>query len=181
MRKLSLEELNRLDLPAYHSAPKLPVTLFLDNIRSLHNVGSAFRTADAFRVRQLLLCGITGSPPHREIEKTALGATASVSWAYHEKIEAALENLDSSNIHLVAVEQADRSTSLIDWSVPQNKQIGLVFGNEVFGVSQQVMDRADEVIEIPQFGTKHSFNVSVSMGIVLWEVARNFISQGFYA
>jgi 23S rRNA (guanosine2251-2'-O)-methyltransferase len=170
MRKLLNEELGRMDVTAYKQAPKHPILLVLDNIRSLNNIGSAFRTGDAFRIEAIYLCGITACPPHREIQKTALGATESVEWVYFEKTMEALKDLKEQGYRIVAVEQADESTSLPDFQVHPNEKLALVFGNEVKGVEEEVVINADDVIEIPQFGTKHSLNISVSVGVVLWDL-----------
>ena len=170
-RKLSNDELGRLSQQQFLKAPKHAVTLVLDNVRSLHNVGSAFRTADAFRIEQVLLCGVTGTPPHREIEKTALGATATVSWSHFETTAEAIAKLRSSGYAVYAVEQAEGSIALQEFSPPSQK-LALVFGNEVYGVEQEIVSAADGTIEIPQAGSKHSLNVAVSIGIVLWEVLR---------
>lgn len=170
MRKLKMHELNRVSLEKFQEIQKIPVVLVLDNIRSQHNIGSVFRTADAFRVEKIFLCGISATPPNREIQKTALGATESVQWVYSEDVSAAVKNLKESGYQVVAVEQAEGSISLADYQPPAGGKIALVFGNEVNGVSESVMEIADGCIEIPQFGTKHSFNVSVTAGIVLWEI-----------
>lgn len=168
-----MSELGRLDVSAFKSAVKIPVTIVLDNVRSLHNVGSAFRTADAFRIEKIILTGITGTPPHREIEKTALGATDSVAWEYIENPAAAVEKLKASGYHVIAVEQTSESTSLRDFKMPAEK-LCLVFGNEVHGVSEPVIALADQALEIPQSGTKHSLNISVCVGIIVWEISRHF-------
>jgi len=173
MKKLSMSELGRIDVSAFKSAEKLPVVIVLDNVRSLHNVGSTFRTADAFRIEKIFLTGITGTPPHREIEKTALGATDSVAWEYVEKPEAAIEKLKTQGYQIVAVEQTTESISLRNFVKPE-KKLCLVFGNEVHGVSEGVIALADQALEIPQSGTKHSLNISVCVGIVVWEMARQF-------
>lgn len=170
MRKLLNEELGRMDVDSYKQSSKHPFVLVLDNIRSLNNIGSAFRTGDAFRVEAIYLCGITACPPHREIQKTALGATQSVDWLYFDNTLKAVEKLQSDGYRIVAVEQADQSTSLPDFEVRPNEKLALVFGNEVKGVEEEVVKIADEVIEIPQFGTKHSLNISVSIGVVLWDL-----------
>lgn len=170
-KKLSLEELDRLELEDFKSSKKTPVVVILDDIRSALNVGSFFRTCDALAIEHLYLCGITAKPPHKEIFKTAIGATESVSWSYHETISEVLEKLAED--HLIAsVEQTDNSVSLdhienLNWDDSQN--LCLIFGNEVNGVSEVAIDKSDYCIEIPQFGTKHSFNVAVCGGIVLWE------------
>ena len=170
MRKLKNAELNRLDLDSFKQAPKSPLVLVLDNVRSAHNVGSIFRTADAFRVQEIFLCGITATPPHKDIRKTALGATESVQWQYCENTIDAIENLKSKGIIVLAVEQAEGSKSLSDFNPIPETTYALVFGHEVKGVAQEVVSAADVVLEIPQEGTKHSLNVSVSVGLVVWEL-----------
>ena len=170
MRKLKNAELNRIDLDSFKQAPKIPLILVLDNVRSTHNVGSIFRTADAFRVKEIFLCGITATPPHRDIRKTALGATESVQWQYCENTIDVIENLQSKGIVVLAVEQAEGSTSLSDFNTLPDTTYALVFGHEVKGVSQEVVSAANAVLEIPQEGTKHSLNVSVSVGLVVWEL-----------
>ena len=172
MRKLSLKELNRIDVEGFKQLPKTPVVLILDNVRSALNVGSAFRTADGFALEKIFLCGITAQPPHREILKTAIGATDSVDWTYVEKTADLVAQLKEKNYHVVAVEQAEGSTLLPDFVAPTTTPLALVFGNEVKGVSDEVMTMIDECLEVPQFGTKHSFNISVCVGIVCWEVFR---------
>jgi len=173
MRKLKLDELNRATVDEFKAQQKLPVAVVLDNVRSLHNVGSIFRTSDAFAVEQICLCGITGTPPNREIEKTALGATAAVNWAHFENTLAAVERLRADGYTIIAIEQAEKSTMLHQFEPHPGKKYALVFGNEVNGVDDEVMQQIDACIEIPQFGTKHSFNIVVSAGIVLW----NFFSK----
>ena len=170
MKKLKLEELGRMSVDEFKDAEKLPVCLLLDNIRSLHNVGSAFRTADAFRMEKIILTGITGSPPHREIHKTALGATDSVAWEYVESTTRAIEALKKAGYVIVAVEQTTESLRLNDFQPEKGKSYCFVFGNEVNGVSDEVMEYANLAVEIPQSGTKHSLNISVCLGIVVWEV-----------
>lgn len=174
MRKLSMEELNRVDIDSFKNQEKVPFIVVLDNVRSMHNVGSTFRTADGFAVEKILLCGITGTPPHREIEKTALGATQSVDWAYHKDTCQAVEQLKKEGYTILAIEQAVGSISLQEYSVEDGKKYALIFGNEVHGVSDDVMQVVDGCIEIPQFGTKHSLNVSVTIGIVLWQFMQNW-------
>jgi 23S rRNA (guanosine2251-2'-O)-methyltransferase len=169
MRKLKLDELNRASIDEFKAQQKLPVAVVLDNVRSLHNVGSIFRTSDAFAVEQVCLCGITGLPPNREIEKTALGATQSVKWNHFETTLAAVEHLRSNGYLIIAIEQAENSTMLNEFEPLPDKKYALVFGNEVNGVDDEVMQQIDGCIEIPQFGTKHSFNIVVSAGIVLWD------------
>jgi len=172
MRKLKNEELERLSVEAYKNMEKHPVVVVLDNIRSLNNIGSIFRTADAFRIEAIHLCGITARPPHRDIQKTALGATESVAWKYFEKTESSIEKLRKDGLSIFSIEQAEGSISLEAFDLKEKKKIALVFGHEVKGVQQKIIDLSDACIEIPQFGTKHSFNVTVSAGIVLWEVVR---------
>jgi len=170
MRKLGIEELNRVSVENFRQLEKIPVVCVLDNIRSQHNIGSIFRTADAFRVTALFLCGITATPPSREINKSALGATESVSWTYYENTLHAIEQLRQEGYVLIAVEQAVGSQNLEDLQTVEGARIALIFGNEVEGVSNEVMQNVDSCIEIPQFGTKHSFNVSVTFGIVLYNI-----------
>lgn len=172
MKKLSLEELGRMSIDQFKEADKIPICLLLDNVRSLHNVGSAFRTADAFRVEKIVLTGITGTPPHREIQKTALGATESVAWDYFENPAEAVEKLKSEGYTLVVVEQTTDSLPLQTFYAEKDKKYCLVFGNEVHGVSEEVIEQAALALEIPQAGTKHSLNISVCLGIVVWEVFR---------
>nr|WP_202406095.1 RNA methyltransferase [Hufsiella ginkgonis] len=155
----------------------MPLVLVLDSVRSMHNVGSVFRTADGFAVEKILLCGITGQPPHREIEKTALGATQSIAWAYFEKVEDALASLIADGYTVVAVEQAESSIPLNAYQPAANGRYALIFGNEVNGVSNEAMALAAGCIEIPQFGTKHSFNIVVSAGIVLWDFYTKLTQQ----
>lgn len=172
MKKLSMNELNRPSTDEYRTLPKAPVLIVLDDVRSAYNVGSVFRTADAFRVSGIRLCGITARPPHKDILKTSLGATDSVSWEYVPDVETSMKQLKENGYAIYAVEQVDTSISLADFIPPQGKQLALVFGHEVNGVSEKALSYADGCIEIPQFGTKHSFNIAVSAGIVLWEVYR---------
>ena len=166
-RKRSNAELNRLNPEEFKAAQKIPLVVVLDNVRSLNNIGSIFRTADAFRIEEVLLCGITARPPHKDIRKTALGATESVAWRYFEQTQEALNDLRSKNYKIAAVEQAENAYALNDFEVDLSQGLAVVFGHEVQGVAQEVVDLCDAVIEIPQFGTKHSLNVSVSAGIVL--------------
>ena len=168
MRKLKNEELGRLDPEAFREAPKTPVVLVLDNIRSLHNVGSVFRTADAFRIEKIYLCGITATPPHKDIRKTALGATETVAWEYRDSTVALLESLKESH-ECWAVEQAEGSVSLEDFAPNPEKRYAFVLGHEVKGVSQEAIHCCRGVVEIPQQGTKHSLNISVAAGVVLWD------------
>jgi len=175
MRKLKLDELNRVTVAEFKAGEKLPVVVVLDNVRSMHNIGSIFRTADGFAVEKICLCGITAQPPHREIEKTALGATQSISWEYDASPLDAVKKLRADGYRIVAVEQAENSTMLQDFKVTPGEKYALIFGNEVNGVSEEVMGEIDECIEIPQFGTKHSFNIVVSAGIVLWDLFSKMI------
>ncbi|GAA4084989.1 RNA methyltransferase [Mucilaginibacter panaciglaebae] len=169
MRKLKLNELNRATVSEFKAQDKLPVAVVLDSVRSMHNIGSIFRTSDGFAVEQLILCGITAQPPHREIEKTALGATASINWSYHEDVVEAIKKLRADGYQIIAIEQAENSVMLNEFTPEKNAKYALIFGNEVNGVSDEAMQIIDTCIEIPQFGTKHSFNIVVSAGIVLWD------------
>ncbi len=169
MRKLKLDELNRPSVAEFKEQQKLPVVVVLDNVRSMHNIGSIFRTSDAFAIEQICLCGISAQPPHREIEKTALGATQSVDWKYYNDVEQAVTQLQNDGYKVIAIEQAENSTMLNEFTPLSGERYALVFGNEVNGVSDEAMAKADGCIEIPQFGTKHSFNIVVSAGIVLWD------------
>jgi len=168
MQKISNDDLQRLNVETYKKSKKTPIVLVLDNVRSMHNVGSIFRTADAFNIEKIILCGITATPPNREIAKTALGATESVDWAYVEKTEIAVEQLKNEAYTLACVEQVKESVFLHEISYDNQEKLALIFGNEVEGVQQNVVDACDIAIEIPQFGTKHSFNIAISVGIVLW-------------
>lgn len=170
MKKLILEELGRISVDEFKEANKIPVCILLDNVRSLHNVGSAFRTADAFRVEKIYLTGITGTPPHREIHKTALGATESVAWEYFEKPEDVAKKLKDECYQIIIIEQTTESVPLQKFDPLKGKKYCLVFGNEVHGVSEPVCELGDVALEIPQSGTKHSLNISVCLGIVVWEV-----------
>jgi 23S rRNA (guanosine2251-2'-O)-methyltransferase len=172
MKKLKLEELGRLTADEFKGVPKLSVTIILDNIRSLHNVGSAFRTADAFRFEKIYLTGITGTPPHREIHKTALGATNTVAWEYAEGPSFVIEDLKKNNYTILVVEQTTNSRPLHQFMPEPGKKYCLVFGNEVNGVSEEALLMADGSLEIPQAGTKHSLNVSVCLGIIAWHFFR---------
>jgi len=165
-----MEELNRLSVEDYKEVEKNPIVLILDNVRSLNNVGAAFRTSDAFRVKKIFLCGITGQPPHREIQKTALGATESVEWEHHESTLEVIKALKKDGYEICALEQASHSAPLNEFKPKRGKPYAFVFGNEVFGVEEDVVLAADQVLEIPQFGTKHSLNISVSIGITLWDM-----------
>jgi tRNA G18 (ribose-2'-O)-methylase SpoU len=170
MRKLRVTELNRLSVEAYKESRKLPLVVVLDDVRSLHNVGSLFRTSDAFRVEAIYLCGITAYPPHAEIHKTALGAEDTVCWTYFKHAQDAVAKLRQESYVLCAVEQAEGSVMLNKLSLDKGKKYALVFGNEVKGVCQAVVDVCDMCIEIPQYGTKHSLNISVAAGVVLWDL-----------
>jgi tRNA G18 (ribose-2'-O)-methylase SpoU len=172
MRKLQNSELERKTVEQFRVSQKAPITIVLDNVRSQSNVGSVFRTADAFLVEEICLCGITARPPHREIQKTALGATESVAWRYFHSTEEAVSELRVRGYVIIAVEQAEGAIGLQDMKVIPGKKYALIFGHEVNGVEQSIIDRCDLCLEIPQFGTKHSFNIAVSAGIVLWEFCR---------
>ena len=170
MRKIKNSELNRLSVEGFKAAKKSPLIVVLDNVRSLNNVGSIFRSADAFRIQHIYLCGITATPPHKDIQKTALGSTEAVDWSYAKDTLAVVEKLQSVNVKVMAIEQAENATVLQDF-YPNNQSIyALVFGHEVKGVNQEVVNQCDGVIEIPQFGTKHSLNIAVSAGVVLWDL-----------
>ena len=170
MRKIKNSELNRLSVDGFKAAKKSPLIVILDNVRSLNNVGSIFRSADAFRIQHIYLCGITATPPHKDIQKTALGSTEAVDWSYAKDTLAVVEKLQSVNVKVMAIEQAENATVLQDF-YPNNQSIyALVFGHEVKGVNQAVVNQCDGVIEIPQFGTKHSLNIAVSSGVVLWDL-----------
>ena len=169
-RKLKLDELNRVSVEEFKSQKKLPIIVVLDNVRSLSNVGSFFRTSDAFKIEAIYLCGITAQPPHREIQKTALGATESVEWEYFETTEQALDRLKKKEFLIYAIEQTKNSIYLQEVTYNLEK-VALIFGNEVDGVGQNVINLSKNSIEIPQFGTKHSLNVSISYGVVLWHLA----------
>lgn len=172
MRKLLNEELDRLSVEAFKKVDKVPFTIVLDNVRSLHNIGSVFRTADAFRLEGVYLCGITATPPHREIHKTALGATDSVSWVYREKTSEAILELKEKGYLIYSVEQTEGAVLLDRVQLSAERKYALVFGHEIRGVDQEVVDLSDQCIEIPQYGTKHSLNISVAAGIVIWELFR---------
>lgn len=164
-----MDELQRISVDEFKEKDKLNITLILDDVRSMANVGSIFRTSDCFRVEKIFLCGITATPPHREIEKTALGATESVEWEHHSDATALVKTLKEQEYRILSLEQVDKSIYLSDYTPSKNQKTALILGNEVFGVNQELIKLSDEVIEIPQFGTKHSFNVSVSAGIFLWD------------
>ena len=173
-RKLANEELGRIDLESFKNKEKTPIVVVLDNIRSLNNIGSVFRTADAMAIEAVYLCGITAQPPHREINKTALGATESVNWKYFEKTETAVSSLKEEGYTVLSIEQTEGSIYLNDFNVEKGQKLALVFGHEVYGVEQDIIDLSDAVIEIPQKGTKHSLNISVSAGVVLWDLSSKF-------
>ena len=184
MRKLRTIEMNRLSVDAFKEAPKMPLIVVLDDVRSMYNIGSVFRTSDAFRVEAVYLCGITARPPHPEIHKTALGGEDSVTWRYFATAQEAVDELHRNNYHVFAIEQCEGSTLLQELKIdnshsplhtPHSSKYAVVFGNEVKGVHQEVVDLCDGCIEIPQFGTKHSMNVSVTAGIVIWEFARQLL------
>jgi tRNA G18 (ribose-2'-O)-methylase SpoU len=169
MRKLQNEELNRISVDEFKGSDKTPIIIVLDNVRSLNNVGSVFRTADAFLIEAIYLCGITGQPPNKEIQKTALGATESVTWKHFENTIDALNDLKEKNYMVCSIEQTESATMLNEFK-PDGKKIAVIFGNEVKGVQQEIIDASDAVIEIPQVGTKHSLNIAVSVGIVIWDL-----------
>ena len=170
MRKLENSELDRKSIEDFKKSDKTPLILVLDDIRSLHNIGSVFRTADAFLIEKIILCGITATPPNKEIHKTALGATETVAWEHHENVLEVIENLKKENVMTLAIEQVESSIFLQDFKVTKNQKYALVFGNEVYGVSQEAVAICDGCIEIPQLGTKHSLNIAVSAGIVVWDL-----------
>ena len=178
MRTLENDELDRLGIDAFKESNKIPVMVVLDNVRSQNNIGSVFRTADAFRLEGIVLCGITATPPHREIHKTALGATESVDWEYRKETIAAIRELKEKGYRILSVEQTEDAVLLDKLEFASGQKIALVFGHEIRGVSQEVVDLSDGCIEIPQFGTKHSLNISVAAGIVIWEVFRKFSDVG---
>lgn len=173
-RKLANDELNRKSITEFQAAEKLPLVVLLDDIRSMNNVGSVFRSADAFLIDHIILGGITGRPPHREIQKTALGATESVQWVYEGNSIDAVKKLKQDGYRIIAVEQVKGSVKLNDFKPDSEEKYVVIFGNEVFGVKQEIVDLADLCLEIPQYGTKHSLNISVSAGIVLWDVFNKF-------
>jgi tRNA G18 (ribose-2'-O)-methylase SpoU len=176
MRKLENIELERKSVEDFKEAEKTPLIIVLDDIRSLHNIGSVFRTADAFLIEKIYLCGITAIPPNKEIHKTALGATETVSWEYQKDVLSVIENLKKDNVAVFAIEQVENAIFLQDFEVQKSKKYALVFGNEVFGVSQKAIEICDGTIEIPQLGTKHSLNISVSAGIVVWDLFKKMLS-----
>ena len=176
-RKLKITELNRISVEAFKEADKLPLVVVLDNVRSLHNIGSVFRTSDAFRVECICLCGITAVPPHAEIHKTALGAEDTVDWKYYQNTVDAVDELKRNGYTVFSIEQAEGSIMLDKWEMDRNKKYAIVFGNEVKGVEQEVINHSDGCIEIPQYGTKHSLNVSVTAGIVIYECANRLMNE----
>lgn len=177
MRKLRTIEMQRLSIDEFHEAKKLPLTVVLDDVRSLYNVGSVFRSSDAFRVEAVYLCGITATPPHPEIHKTALGGEDSVAWRYFNTATEAVQSLHDEGMTVYSIEQVEGSTKLQNLQLDTDKRYAVVLGNEVKGVHQEVVDMSDGCLEIPQFGTKHSLNVSVTAGMVIWEVAKQFIDK----
>ena len=170
MKKLKNSELNRIDVSQFKETPKTPIIVILDNIRSLNNVGAVFRTSDAFLIEKIYLCGITAKPPHKDIHKTALGATDSVAWEYVEDTLELVKRLQKERIKIVAIEQAENSIKLQDFKINRNEKLAIVMGNEVYGVQQDVVSESDYCVEIPQFGTKHSLNIAVTTGLVLWDL-----------
>jgi tRNA G18 (ribose-2'-O)-methylase SpoU len=170
MKKLKNSELSRLSIDEFKNSSKTPVIVILDNIRSAHNVGSVFRTCDAFLIDKIILCGITAIPPNKEIRKTALGSSESVDWRYYKNTEEVIMKLKKKDYQIIAVEQANKSIKLESFRPENEKRYAIIFGNEIKGISQKIIDNSDSVIEIPQFGTKHSLNVSVSAGIVIWDI-----------
>jgi len=170
MKKLILDELNRKNIDEFKQAKKTPIIVVLDDVRSLHNIGSFFRTGDAFLIEKIYLCGITATPPNKEIHKTALGATETVEWEYVKDVNELVDSLKKNKIKIVSLEQVEGSVLLQDFMIEVDTKYALIFGNEVKGVQQTVIDTSDVVVEIPQLGTKHSLNVSVSGGIVIWDV-----------
>lgn len=176
MRKLANSELDRKNIEEFKESDKMPIIVVLDNVRSLHNIGSVFRTSDAFLIEKIYLCGITAKPPHKEIHKTALGATDTVAWEYVEDVVAVVEKLKKDGVLVQAVEQVEQSVMLNQFEIKADAKYALIFGNEVKGVSQKAVDLCDGVIEIPQLGTKHSLNIAVSAGIVLWDLFQQMIA-----
>ncbi len=170
MRKLKNSELNRKNLEEFKQSDKTPLIVILDNIRSLNNIGSVFRTSDAFLVEKIYLCGITATPPNKEIHKTALGSTDSVDWEYSENTFDVVNKLKAESVEIISIEQAENAVMLDNFIADKNKKYAIIFGNEVKGVEQQIVSASDKVIEIPQYGTKHSLNISVSAGVVIWEM-----------
>ncbi len=177
MRKLENSELDRKSITGFKEADKTPLIIILDDIRSLHNIGSVFRTADAFLIEKIYLCGITATPPNKEIHKTALGATETVNWEHQSDVIAVIEKLKSENVAVFAIEQVENAIFLENFETESNKKYALVFGNEVFGVNQNAIAVCDGTIEIPQLGTKHSLNISVSAGIVVWDLFKKLTGR----
>ena len=175
MKKLKNKDLQRINIEEFKSANKTPITIVLDNVRSALNVGSVFRTSDAFLIENIILCGITATPPNKEIRKAALGASDSVNWEFEKNTVDSVLKLKNEGYHIMGIEQADKSSKLNDCTLP-NKPIAIIMGNEVKGVSQEVLDICDDVMEIPQFGTKHSLNIAVTTGIVVWELWKKLIA-----
>lgn len=172
VHKLKLEELNRIDVETFKKTDKISLVVVLDNVRSMHNVGATFRTADAFLVEKIVLCGITPQPPHREIHKAALGATESVDWNYEKDINTAIENLKLNGFEILGIEQTSNSIMISDFKIDHSKKYAIILGNEVDGISDEALPNIETFLEIPQLGTKHSLNVSVCGGIVMWEFAK---------
>ena len=170
MRKLKNKELNRIEVEQFKTEDKTPLIVVLDNIRSLNNIGSVFRTSDSFLIEKIFLCGITATPPHKDIHKTALGATDSVTWEHVDETIDVVKKLQVEGVKVLAIEQVDESIKLQDFTIESNQKYAIVMGNEVYGVQQEVVDICDNTIEIPQYGTKHSLNISVTTGIVLWDL-----------
>ena len=177
MKKLNIFELDRMQLDEYREADKIPFVVVLDNVRSLHNVGSVFRTSDAYRVQSIILCGVTATPPSAEIHKTALGAEDSVAWQYFKETREAVQALHNEGYTVLSIEQVQGSTMLQNLKLDRTKKYAVIFGNEVKGVQQEVVDMSDGCIELPQYGTKHSLNVSVTAGIIIWEFARQLLIE----
>tara|TARA_A100001037_G_scaffold160823_2_gene144849 strand:- start:1069 stop:1596 length:528 start_codon:yes stop_codon:yes gene_type:complete len=175
MRKLKNEELNRKTLEEFKKTVKIPITIVLDNVRSALNVGSIFRIADAFLIKEVILCGITASPPNKDIRKVALGSTLSVNWKKYDETLDVITDLKNKGFYIVGVEQTENSTELEKFN-PSDLPIAIIFGHEVNGVSQKVIDQCDEIVEIPQYGTKHSLNISVSAGITVWEISKKLMN-----
>ncbi|MBL4939930.1 MAG: RNA methyltransferase [Lutibacter sp.] len=174
MRKLKNSELGRPNVEEFKKIAKIPLIVVLDNARSLNNIGSVFRTSDAFLIEKIYLCGISAQPPHKDIHKTALGATESVNWEYVEDTLTLVKKLQAENVVVASIEQADNSTKLQNFKIEENQKYAVIYGNEVKGVQQEVVSASDYCIEIPQFGTKHSLNISVSCGVVLWDLFKKF-------
>ena len=177
MKKLSMDDLNRLSTEEFKMVEKFPYTLILNDIRSMNNIGSVFRTGDASKVEKVYLCGITATPPHREIQKTALGADETVVWEHVEDVLLLVKTLQSEGVIVAAVEQVENSVSLLSFEPAENQKYAFVFGNEVFGVNQTVVEQADFCLEIPQYGTKHSLNISVTAGVVAWDFVSKILRK----